>query len=406
MNINLHNKLNKEILDILDKCIQAANISNIHIYLVGGIVRDILLSRPIKDIDITIVGNVADFIYVLKSVADVADVQFIKNLPTAKVKFSNNISIDFASTRKEIYKNFGDLPTITETGCNLEYDIQRRDFTINTLIISLNKENLFEVIDFTNGLQDLQNKKLRILHDKSFYDDPSRIIRGLKFAERLNFEIEKHTLSLQKEYLENPLQNIPLERVKKEIKDLFLLNKSSCFDNFIKYKIYKLFVSKYNFNLNGEKIKNIVKIFNISREDCWLLYFLPLFQVENPPEKLNLTVREKKIIKDLQYYRGFSQIKNDKFSVYEFFKDKDYLSVIFFGMVYNLDIAREYFNIKNVKINVTGQDIIQLGIPQGKIYSEIRKYILKEKLNNNNLKTKEEEIEFIKQLLQERKTLE
>ena len=395
MKINLRNKLTNKNFSAIKNCIEVSRITGIKIYLVGGIVRDILLNQPVKDIDITVEGDVNVFVRNLVKYSKVTKVKYNEKLPTAKVLFKNGTEIDFAATRKEIYEQYGALPVIKETGCPLKEDIFRRDFTVNSLAVSLNSENLFEIIDYTGGLKDLKSKKLRVLHEKSFYDDPSRMIRGLKFAERLNFSLEDKTLLLQNEYIKNPLKNIPLVRVKNEIRDLFSLNKKSCFDNFVKQKLYRIFTPEYKSDLNGEKIKNIIFDFEINDEDFWLLFFIPFFTEQNPSSKFNFTSRELKIISDIGLFKEKKLSVEDKFEIYEFFKEKDYLTAVFYGLLYNIDVAKTFFRIKNIRIYVTGKDLAALGIPRGKIYSEIQKNLLKEKINKK-IKNKEEEIIFIK----------
>ena len=394
--INLQKKLDKKTFEAIEICINIANFSNIDIFLVGGIVRDILLNKPLKDIDITVVGNAKQFVEILDCYIPLKNVKFNDNLPTAKVIFKNGIEIDFASTRKEIYDNFGELPRIIQTGCSLKEDILRRDFTINTLAISLNSNSLFQVFDFVSGLEDLKNKNLKILHKNSFYDDPSRMIRGLKFAERFDFNLDEESLILQNKYLDNPIQNIPLERVKNEIKDLFSLNKKSCFDNFIKQNLYKLFISEYKLNISGQNIKDAIFDFDINDEDIWLLYFLPLFVFENPSSKMNLSSREKKIIKEVQNFINDKPLLEDDFSIYNYFIKKDYLSVVMYSILVNSIVTKRFFKIRKVKIAITGSDLKELGFVQGKIYSKIQEDVLKEKLKNN-VKSKEDEINFIKE---------
>ena len=160
--VNLKRSLNNKVFEAIAECVRVAELSGIKIYLVGGIVRDILLKKPLHDIDITVEGRAKEFVEILDCYVKTKSVKYNENLPTAKVVFKNGVEIDFASTRKEFYENFGDLPKITETGCPLEEDIKRRDFTVNTIIISLNKENLFEILDFAGGLEDLKKKKLKV----------------------------------------------------------------------------------------------------------------------------------------------------------------------------------------------------------------------------------------------------
>lgn len=396
--VNLIKKLDKKTFEAITECVKVAELSGIKIYLVGGIVRDALLSKNINDVDITVEGNAKEFVEILECYASVKKVKYNENLPTAKVLFKNGVEIDFASTRAEVYEKFGDLPKIVKTGCPLKEDVVRRDFTVNAIAISLNSENLFEVIDYLDGVKDLERKKLRILHNKSFFDDPSRMIRGLKFAERLGFSLDEQTLNLQNEYLSNPLKNIPLERVKKELKDLFSLNTKAAYNDFIKQKLYKLVMSGEGEFVSSQKIKEQLFSFDVADEDLWLLYFLSLFSGGNPQEKLNLTARENKIISEMHEFLQNKPVFQDKYSIYSYFINKDYLSVVFYAMFVDEEVAKTFFKIRKTKINTTGYDLQNLGIKQGKIYSEIQKNVLKEKINNG-LKDKNAEILFIKEKL-------
>ncbi|MCR5262086.1 MAG: hypothetical protein K6C94_09670 [Candidatus Gastranaerophilales bacterium] len=403
MKVNLKSKLNTKAFAAISECIKIAQISGIRIYLVGGIVRDILLKKPIKDIDITVEGKAKDFVEILDCYVKTRKIIYHEMLPTVKVVFKNGTEIDFASTRKEVYKKSGDLPVVTEIGCPLKDDIKRRDFTVNSIAISLNSDDLFEIIDYTNGLNDLQKKQLKVLHDKSYTDDPSRLIRCLKFAQRLDFKPEDKTLELQKKYLDNPLQNIPLSRIKKELKDLFSLNKASCFDDFAKQKLYKIFVPKLNTDISGEDIRNIIFDFKVDDDDIWLLYLIPFF-LDNPvPEKFNFTAREIKVFSEINNFYKRPLLNTDKYSVYEYFSGLDYLSVIYYAVLFDINIIKMFNKIKNIKVCFDGKDLQNLGIPQGKIYSEIQKTVLREKINNGNLKTKNDEINYIKKIFADKK---
>ena len=393
--VNLRAKLNSEVFDAISECMRVSEICGIKIYLVGGIVRDILLSKRLHDVDITVEGSAKEFVEILDCYVKTKSIKYNETLPTAKVEFWNGVEIDFASTRKEIYENFGDLPKIVKTGCSLEEDIKRRDFTVNSLVISLNKENLFELIDLTSGLVDLKNKKLRVLHDNSFLDDPSRMIRGLKFAQRLNFELENYTKSLQNSYLENPLKNIPLKRVQNEITDLFSLNFASCFDEFVNQKLYKILGVDFSEKITGFELKSALFDYKIEEYDIWRLYFFPIFEKSDLPEKMNLTVRDKKIVKNLHEFVQNRPILKDNFSIFEYFSGKDYLSVVFYGIFIDNVVAKKYFKIKDTKIEITGLDLKNEGFEQGKIFSEIQRAVLMEKLNND-LSGKAQELAFVR----------
>ncbi len=175
---------------------KAADDFGIQIYLIGGIVRDLLLYNSIKDIDIAVQGDAVVFADFLANKFSCKIIAVQENLRTAKVEFPSGVIIDFASTRQEKYEKSGVLPIAYNFGCCLEEDIKRRDFTINTLALGLNKSQRFKLIDFCGGYDDIINKKIRILHNKSFIDDPSRIIRALKFKIRFGFDIDNNTYTL------------------------------------------------------------------------------------------------------------------------------------------------------------------------------------------------------------------
>ena len=151
--------------------------------------RDLLLGREIFDVDITVEGDAIELAEFLETKTSAKILQTQPELRTAKIRFENGVEIDFASTRTEAYPKKGHLPVLVKTGCGLMEDALRRDFTINAMAASLNSENFGEIIDNTGGLEDLEKKQLRILHKGSFIDDPTRIIRGLKFAVRFGFEL-------------------------------------------------------------------------------------------------------------------------------------------------------------------------------------------------------------------------
>lgn len=395
--INTYEKLNKKVLEILRYCINISEQSGIRIYLVGGIVRDIILEKPLKDIDITVEGNAHEFVNILSKGIKTKNIKYNKNLPTAKVTFENDVEIDFASTRKEIYDEYGKLPRITETGCSLQEDVKRRDFTVNALIISLNKDNLFRLIDYSNGLEDLKNKKLRVLHEKSFLDDPSRMIRGLKFALRLGFELEEKTLFLQNSYLKNPLKNIPCERIKNELFDLFSLQNKDVTKYFTEQDLYKIFVNKTEMLT---PIKKLPKDLPLNKDDIILLKFLSIFSKENPPEKLNLTTRDKKIIKELHNFTGSTPVFSDNYSLYKYFCNSDILSLAYYYLVKDSSAIEKFLELNKIEIKTTGNDLKELGLTEGKQFKEILEKLKKEKINNQDtLLSKEEEIAFIKQII-------
>ena len=253
-----------------------------NLYYVGGVVRDEMLGVESLDIDYCYQGDAIKF--ALNNFGD----NVIKTNPdfgTVRVLFEGK-EIDIASTREETYPRKGHLPRVVNIGCSLEKDLKRRDFTINAMA----KNTLTgELYDPFNGKADLDSKVLRILHDDSFIDDPTRIIRGLKFAVRFGFELEKHTKELQEEYLNNINYDMSYHRIKKELMETFNLNRGDAFDAFIEQKIYKLLGE----NQTVPKIKGAVIQGKIKDSEIypWIIY-MAFFELS----KLPLTKAEKKIV--------------------------------------------------------------------------------------------------------------
>ncbi len=183
----------KEALDLLHRISASAEKLNVASYLIGGFVRDKLLGRPTKDADIMCVGNGIDLAHdVAASYPQKPKVSFFKNYGTAHFRI-NGFDVEFVGARKESYRNDSRNPEVTEG--TLEDDQQRRDFTINALAISLNKNDFGTLLDPFNGRQDLQEKIIRtpLDPDITFSDDPLRMMRAVRFAAQLGFDIHFKT---------------------------------------------------------------------------------------------------------------------------------------------------------------------------------------------------------------------
>lgn len=192
-----------------------ADIEGIDAYVIGGFVRDVLLNRPSKDIDIVVVGSGVDFARKVAQRLRARKVTYFKNFGTAQLKH-NEWDIEFVGARKESYRLDSRKP-IVENG-SLEDDQKRRDFTINALAIGLNKQNFGQLIDPFNGLQDLKHKIIRTPLEPvaTFSDDPLRMLRAIRFATQLNFDIEPKTLDAIRE-MSTRITIVSIERVVDEI---------------------------------------------------------------------------------------------------------------------------------------------------------------------------------------------
>ncbi|WP_455379078.1 CCA tRNA nucleotidyltransferase [Petrachloros mirabilis] len=166
------------------------------IFLVGGVVRDLLLNRPNWDLDVTVEG---DGIAFARVVADQykAGMALFERFATARLVLAHGLKLDIASTRRESYAQPAALPDVKPA--SLREDLHRRDFTFNAIAIQLNAPQFGLLYDYYGGVRDLNAGKLRVLHERSFIDDPTRVFRAIRFAQRFGFHLEGKTARLLRE---------------------------------------------------------------------------------------------------------------------------------------------------------------------------------------------------------------
>ncbi len=355
------------------------NLVDKNLYYIGGVVRDEILGIPSFDTDFTYIGNAIDF---AKTIEHAKILKINEPFATVKIDYFGN-EIDIASTRNEAYPKKGHLPLVYDIGCSLKDDVSRRDFTINAMAKSTYTG---EIIDYFNGLEDIKNKKIRVLHDNSFIDDPTRILRALKFRTRFGFELEPHTLKLQQNYLNNINYDISYKRLKKELVETFNLNSQSAFKKFIDEKIYKL-VSKNEFRVENVNLENLINKYKPS--NIWIIYVGLLPDIFCLP----LTKIEKKIVDDFNNlkYKNF----DSDYEIYKSFSSVKLESVIMFSVV-NEDAVKRYLDhLQYIKIDITGDDLLKLGVKSGPDFQKYFDIVLKEKIKNPKL-SKTDQINIVK----------
>jgi tRNA nucleotidyltransferase/poly(A) polymerase len=204
---------------------QIADEQGIQAFVIGGYVRDLLLERPSKDIDIVVIGNGLDLAQKSAVKLRVKKVSLFKNFGTAHFKYKD-LDVEFVGARKESYRTDSRKP-IVENG-TLQDDQNRRDFTINALALSLNGNSYGDLIDPFNGKEDLKNGIIRtpLDPDITYSDDPLRMLRAIRFATQLNFKIENSSLESILKQSER-LQIISQERIIDELNKIILANEPS-----------------------------------------------------------------------------------------------------------------------------------------------------------------------------------
>ena len=214
--INLSRQIKKqlpaELVEFLQTAGEVASSRGESLYLVGGVVRDLLLARGNLDLDLVVEG---DAISLARRLADITGGKITTHarFNTAKLKWGA-WSVDLAAARSETYERPGALPKVKPG--SLASDLFRRDFTINAMAVVLGPARHGQLLDPYNGRGDLKDKLVRVLHEKSFIDDATRIWRGLRYEQRLDFQLEPETLKLLKRDIPR-LETISGDRIRHEL---------------------------------------------------------------------------------------------------------------------------------------------------------------------------------------------
>jgi len=208
--------LPQQLLELVKDISEQAAKQGQRVYLVGGVVRDLLLGYPNFDLDLVVEG---DAVKLAQRVAETSPAKLLAHhrFGTAKLRYEN-FTLDLATARKETYAKPGALPTVTPG--TLKDDLVRRDFSINAMAISLAANDYGELVDPYQGKSDLEHRLIRILHSESFSDDATRILRGVRYEQRLGFEFEAQTVQLLKRDI-SMLDTISGDRIRHELELIF-----------------------------------------------------------------------------------------------------------------------------------------------------------------------------------------
>lgn len=205
---------------ILEEIYAVAEEYGVKIYVVGGFVRDLILDRPGKDIDFVILGDAVEFAKILNKILKTTEPVLFPKFGTAMLQYQD-FQLEFVNAREEVYESFSRKPQVSKA--DLLSDLSRRDFTINTLAMDLSPDKFGEIIDPYNGLSDIENKIIRtpLEPEKTFSDDPLRMMRAVRFAAVLNFNIANETLNSIKNVVHR-LAIISQERITDEFNKIML----------------------------------------------------------------------------------------------------------------------------------------------------------------------------------------
>lgn len=288
LGVHLQNPIFKTLSTIADK-------NNTEAYVIGGFVRDLFLDRPSKDIDVVVVGSGIEYAEAVGRKLN-TKVAVFKNFGTANIKYQD-LEVEFVGARKESYRSDSRKP-IVEDG-TLQDDQLRRDFTINALAINLNADHFGELLDPFSGIRDLENKLIRTPLDPeiTFSDDPLRMMRAIRFASQLNFNIDPAALNAIKTQKQR-ISIVSKERITDEMNKIILSKKPSVgfkhlFDTGLLQLIFPQMAQLYgveiikgkghkdNFYHTLEVLDNICA----DTDDLWLRWAAILHDIAKPATK-------------------------------------------------------------------------------------------------------------------------
>ena len=362
-------------------------------FLVGGPVRDLILGKEIVDLDFLCERDgikSAEAVY--KKMGGI-----MKKYPefgTASIK-TDNIVIDFSTARKEVYKKPGSLPSVSPA--NIEEDLRRRDFTINAIAMDVSLENLGYIIDPFNGIKDMHQGIIRVLHPKSFKEDPTRILRAIRFASRFGFKMDRYTEKLLKENIQRLQEDISAERRRKEILLLLKEGKSAVL-NLEKYGLLPTLM----FNIPEKKHLDYLENIRIKNKNknLWFSFFLLLSEEKGKNMLKKFYNLRKEEMKQIKILKDMPEMwwKNERKVIHMFLK-LEKISLYYLEARYPEARAmiEKYLNLKRINPYLTGKKIKKMGFNEGKQIGEIMK-VLTEKRWMGEIKTEQEEIEYVNKM--------
>jgi tRNA nucleotidyltransferase (CCA-adding enzyme) len=369
------------------------------VFLVGGMVRDILLHRENMDVDLVVEGDGIQFAEAF-SKKHGCQIATHSRFGTATIVFPDRFKMDVASARTESYQSPAALPEVQ--GGILRQDLYRRDFTINSLAVDLSTQAFGNLVDYFGGWDDLHHGVIRILHGLSFIDDPTRALRAIRFATRFNFRISEDTERFMRSAVEirvldklsgkrfwtelrNLLQEehpIPGIRMLREFKLLSFIHSHVELDAFTLDLLYQIQSVLSWFQLN----------FLHEKPASWLLYLMALLEKLNRAER-TAVAQKFQFTSDVQevfrFYKSntkdiHSRLRGKQKTSSLYFSLQEYpVEVLLYAMARAADdstkqqIATYLRDLRGTKLLITGDDIIKLGVPQGPKVKETLDQVLR-----------------------------
>ena len=409
LNSLIVDSLNREMIQLLQTIGEVASKNHFNAFAVGGFVRDLLIKKPNFDLDIVIEG---DGIAFAKALSEHLGGRYKthERFKTAMVVMPNGFKIDIATARLEYYEYPAAMPTVELSSIKL--DLSRRDFTINAMAIQLNPTQFGTLLDFFNSQNDLKQKVIKVLHNLSFVEDPSRIFRAIRFEARMNFTISPHTKRLITNAVSMELFGktndtrflAELKYILSEQNPLPALQRLSDFDLF--QFLWPDLRPHYKMDRRLSHILNQAQLalswyeLLYLDEECtkWMVYLLAIMSRSGSAQLSEFCLRFDESTKDTTFLLEQKELVDSKIHIFSrnavmrsslivnHFKD-----IEIEGLLYMMAIARKNHVKKAISLYVTtlrhieselgGKELIEMGYKPGPQFKEILTFLRHAKLD-------------------------
>lgn len=402
----------KNVNKFLKEAAEIAKEMNVKIFLVGGVVRDLILGRKNHDLDIVVEGDGMAFAEQISQKLGVK-VKKYPEFETSTFFLDKEFRVDIATSRNEYYAYPAALPQIEKA--RLKQDLFRRDFTINSMAVSLNEENFGVLIDYFGSYEDLKNKVIRVLHNLSFIEDPTRILRAVRFEMRLGFIMDSNTESFAINAVEE-LRSVSKQRLASEFG--LILSEKNTVDSLLKLQELGALNIIIGFRLDTESIKILYSLQRTvlkAKENNLvlssnILYLGALSYISNNKLKqianISFTNREIQVLNNIEedisslaeFYHNLP-LKYGK--IHRTLKNKSIEICLLIPTMLSIDHAIDLMIVylkkrQDLKLFITGRELQDIGIEPGPIYSKIMDDLKIARLNGI-VNSRDDEIKWVKE---------
>jgi len=421
----MKDRLPRDVWDLVQRAGKVAEELSFNVYLVGGFVRDLLLRVPNLDLDLVVEG---DGLVYADALARTLGGRTNKHerFKTAVVVLPSGMKIDVATARMEYYEEPGALPEVMEG--SIKRDLYRRDFTINAMAIKLNQPDAFTLIDFFGGQRDLKEKVIRVIHNLSFVEDPTRAFRAVRFEQRYGFKIGGQTERLIKQAVKQGLfERVSGVRLYSELRQMLSekeplkmverLERLGLLP-FIHPKLRLTPEARSLFLRADEVLAWYELLFMEEKAATWIVHMAALIkdlhtrEVKALAKKLAIPKRYARVLveaheKTPHVARVLATGKLDPSQIYEILKPLT-LETLLYTMAFSEKeqvrkaISLYLTQLRKTKTVLSGKDLVAMGLEPGPLFSEILNTLLAARLRGE-VSTREEEVQLVKDILEKEK---